>query len=198
MTIEHFEGYLSEHPKDLESMYGMAVAHAQKKEIDKAITYVQKAVDEGLPFARFLAGPRDLLKPLTSSPQFKVLAEKYAVELLHGPMLGCVTESSAKFWVRTANEVTVEVVVKSSGTGDSFQTRAAGKTSGKRDFTAVLAVEGLKPGTLYEYELRIDEGQKAGGGSFRTFGTSGKPAKFQVGFGGGAGFTPQYERMWNT
>jgi len=72
-AIEHFKKYLSEHPKDLESMYGMAVACAQKQEIDKAVTYVQKAVDEGLPFARFLAGPRDLLKPLTSSPEFKVL-----------------------------------------------------------------------------------------------------------------------------
>jgi alkaline phosphatase D len=197
-AIEHYDDYLREHPKDLESMYGLAVAYAQKQEIDKAITYVQKAVDEGLPFARFLAGPRDLLKPLTTSPEFKVLAEKYAVELLHGPMLGCVTESSAKFWVRTVNEVPVEVVVKSAGTGDSLQKRAAGKTSAKRDFTAVLAVEDLKPGTLYEYELRIDDSQKAGGGRFRTFGPSGRPAKFQVGFGGGAGFTPQYERMFNT
>ena len=197
-AIEHFQDYLNKYPKDLESMYGMAVAYAQKQEIDKAITNVKKATDEGLPFARFLAGPRDLLKPLTSSPEFKVLAEKYAVELLHGPMLGCVTESSAKFWVRTVNEVPVEIIVKSAGTGDSFQRRAAGKTSGKRDFTAVLAVEGLKPGTLYEYELRIDGDKKAGGWRFRTFGTSGRPIKFQVGFGGGAGFTPQYERMWNT
>jgi len=197
-AIEHYEDYLSEHPKDLESIYGLAVAFAQKQEIDKAVKYVQQAVDEGLAFARFLAGPRDLLKPLTSSTEFKVLAEKYAVELLHGPMLGCMTDSSAKFWVRTANEVPIEVVVKSAGTGGSFQTRASGKTSGKRDFTAVLAVEGLKPGTLYEYELHVDGKQKAGGGRFRTFGTSGRPAKFQVGFGGGAGFTPQYERMWNT
>ena len=197
-AIEHYVDYLGKHPKDLESMYGMAVAYAQKQEIDKAITNVKKATDEGLPFARFLAGPRDLLKPLTSSLEFKVLAEKYAVELLHGPMLGCVTESGAKFWIRTVNEVPVEIIVKSAGTGDSFQRRAAGKTSGKRDFTAVLAVEGLKPGTLYEYELRINGGQKFEGGRFSTFSPSGRPIKFQVGFGGGAGFTPQYERMWNT
>jgi alkaline phosphatase D len=62
----------------------------------------------------------------------------------------------------------------------------------------VLAVEDLKPDTLYEYEIRIDGNKKAEGGRFRTFGPSGRPAKFQVGFGGGAGFTPQYERMWNT
>ena len=65
-AIEQFEDYLNEHPKDLESIYGMVVAYAQKQEIDKAVAYVQKAVDEGLPFARFLAGPRDLLRPLTS------------------------------------------------------------------------------------------------------------------------------------
>jgi alkaline phosphatase D len=197
-AIEHFEDYLSEHPKDLESMYGLAVAYAQKQEIDKAVAYVQKAVDAGLPFARFLAGPRDLLRPLTSSTEFKVLAKKYAVELLHGPMLGCVTESSAKFWVRTANEVPVEIVVRGAGTDDSFRRQANGKTSSNRDFTAVLAVEDLKPGTLYEYEIRIDGNKKAGGGRFRTFGPSGRPAKFQVGFGGGAGFTPEHERMWNT
>jgi len=197
-AIEHFVDYLSEHPKDLESMYGLAVAYAQKREIDKALTYVQKAVDEGLPFVRFLAGPRDLLRPLTNSPGFKVLAKKYHVELLHGPMLGCVTDSSAKFWVRTANEVAVEVVVKSAGSDDSSEKRAAGKTSEKRDFTTVLAVEGLKPGTPYEYEILIDGTKKAGGGRFRTFVPSGRPAKFQVGFGGGAGFTPQHERMWNT
>ena len=197
VAIKHFGDYLNEYPKDLESMYGLAIAYAQKQEIEKAVTYVQKVVDEGLPFARFLAGPRDLLKPLTSSPQFKVLAEKYAVELLHGPMLGCVTESSAKFWIRTVNEVRVEVIVKRANSGDSSQIQAVGKTSRKRDFTAVIPVQGLKPGTLYEYEIRI-EGNKTGGGRFRTFPLPGKPAKFQIGFGGGAGFTPQYERMWNT
>jgi len=197
-AIEHYDDYLSEHPKDLESMYGLAVAYAQKQEIDKAVTYVQQAVEEGLPFARFLAGPRDLLKPLTSSPEFKVLAEKHKVELLHGPMLGCVTETSAKFWARTVNEIPVEIIVKSIGTGDPSTRQAYGKTSGKQDFTAVLTIKGLKPDTLYEYELRIDRGQKAGQGRFRTFGPSGRAAKFQVGFGGGAGFTPQHERMFNT
>ena len=53
-AIEHFEGYLNDHPKDLESMYGLAVAYAQKQEIEKAVTYVQNAVDEEPPFARLV------------------------------------------------------------------------------------------------------------------------------------------------
>jgi ribosomal protein S15P/S13E len=36
-AIKHFKDYLNEHPKDLESMYGLAVAYAQKQEIDKAV-----------------------------------------------------------------------------------------------------------------------------------------------------------------
>jgi len=70
-AIKHFEGYLSKHPKDLESMYGLAVAHAQKQDIDRAIAYVEQAVVEGSPFARFLAGPRSLLEPLTDSAEFR-------------------------------------------------------------------------------------------------------------------------------
>jgi alkaline phosphatase D len=197
-AIEHFEGYLSKHPGDLESMYGLALAHARKRDIDKAVSYVKQAVDGGLPFARFLAGPRNLLKPLTSSPKFKALAQKHAVGLLHGPMLGCVTDSSAKFWVRTVHEVSVEVRVENAGPGESFHTQAAGRTSSRRDFTAVLAVEGLKPDTLYHYELRVQGSKEPREGQFRTFPASGRPARFRVGFGGGAGYTPQYERMWNT
>ena len=198
VAIKRFESYLGEHPKDLESMYGLAVAYARKQEIGKAIQYVKKAVNGGLPFSRFLVGPRDLLKPLTNSPEFKALAEKYPAELLHGPMLGCLTDNSAKFWVRTAHEVNIEIVVKSIGTGVSSEKRTAGKTSQKRDFTAVLSVEGLRPDTLYEYEVYINGNREINGERFRTFGPPGKPLKFQVGFGGGAGFTPEHERMWNT
>ena len=197
-AVKQFENYLKKHPGDLESLYGLAVAYAQKKDIDKAMAYAKQAVDAGLPFGRFLAGPRDLLKPLTDSIEFKKLAKKHAVELLHGPMLGCVTDSSAKFWVRTANEVPVEVRVTNAGPRDSFHTRAIGKTSSRRDFTATLAVEGLKPDTLYDYELWVKGSKKPKEGRFRTFPASRKPAKFQIGFGGGAGYTPQHERMWNT
>ena len=64
------ETYLDKYPKDLESMYVMAVAYAQKGNIEEALGYVKQAVDTGLPFGRFLVGPRDLLKPLTESAGF--------------------------------------------------------------------------------------------------------------------------------
>jgi len=197
-AVKQFENYLKKHPGDLESLYGLAVAYAQKQDIGKAVAYVKQAVDAGLPFSRFLAGPRDLLKPLTDSTEFKKLAKKHAVELLHGPPLGCVTDSSAKFWVRTTNEVPVQVFVSASKTMRPIIKSAIVKTDAGKDFTAVLTVNGLKTDTLYDYGLWVEGSKKPKEGRFRTFPASGKPAKFQIGFGGGAGYTPQHERMWNT
>lgn len=197
-AIEHFEDYLGKHPKDLESMYGLAVAYAQKQDTDKAIVYVEQALDEGLPFSRFIAGPRDLLKPLTDSAVFKALAQRHGAELLHGPLLGCVTDTGAKFWVRTVNEVPVQVIIGASGKTGSIIKSDIVKTNKAKDFTAVVAVQGLKPDTRYYYKLLVDGSTQPRLWSFRTFLTSGTKSRFRVGFGGGAGFTPQYERMWDT
>jgi len=198
VAIRHFENYLQDHPGDLESLYGLAVAYAQKQDIDRAMQYVKQAVDAGLPFARFLAGPRDLLKPLTDTAEFKELSEKQAVEFLHGPMLGCVTDKSAKFWFRTADEVPVQVRISASEDMDSAIESAVGKTKKARDFTAVAAVQGLKPDTQYYYELLVNGKAEPKRWSFRTFPARGAKAKFEIGFGGGAGYTPWHERMWNT
>jgi alkaline phosphatase D len=197
-AIEHFESYLDKHPGDLESLYGLAVAYAQKADTARAMEYVKQALDAGLPFSRFLAGPRELLKPLTDRSDFQELAREHAVELLHGPMLGCVTDRRAKFWVRTTHEVPVEVRVRVAGAREFGSARAVGRTSSHTDFTAVLAVDSLRPDTLYDYELRAEGPGKPQEGRFRTFPASGQPAKFQVGFGGGAGYNPEHERMWNT
>jgi len=219
-AIKNLEKYLKKHPGDLESMYGLTVAYAQKKDIVKAMAYAKQAVDAGLPLGRFLAGPRDLLKPLTDSAEFKNLAKKHAVELLHGPMLGCVTDSSAKFWLRTANEALVQVFVSTSEKMDppiksviakkakksvSFCSEmkspiwcVIAKTNRAKDFTTVVAIDGLKANTQYYYEPVVAGKKVSKRRSFRTFPTSGTKCKFEVGFGGGAGYTPQHERMWNT
>jgi alkaline phosphatase D len=196
-AVKRFENYLKKHPGDLESLYGLAVAYAQKKDIVKAMAYAKQAVDAGLPFGRFLAGPRDLLKPLTYSAEFKDWSKKNAVELLHGPMLGCVTDSSAKFWVRTANAVPVQVSICELKKSDTL-IKSTVRTDRNKDYTAVIAVQGLKPDTTYWYTLMVNNVASSIKWQFRTFPAFGAKSKFQIGFGGGAGYTPQYERMWKT
>ena len=56
-AIKHFKDYLIKHPRDLESMYGLAVAYSHKNDITTAMAYMETALNEGLQFSRFLAGP---------------------------------------------------------------------------------------------------------------------------------------------
>jgi len=197
-AIEDTTAYLEEHPQDLESMYILATAYANRGDMDKALEYTKQAIDNGLPFGRFLAGPRDLLKPLTESRGFKALRKDNFVQLVHGPVLGCLTDSSVKFWVRTAEEAQVSVSVRKRASGPGSAVSVTGKTNAAHDFTAILSVDGLEADTLYDYELLAKGDDRATEGSFRTAPILHKPAKFLVGFGGGAGYTPEHERMWNT
>ncbi len=198
VAVRHFDDYLVIHPNDLESLFGLAVVYTQMGEVGKAMKYVKQAVDSGLPFGRFLAGPRDLLKPLMESVEFQEFSKRHATELLHGPMLGCVTDSSARFWVRTAAEVAVQVLVSNSKEMKApIKSNAVGTTE-SRDFTAIVFVQGLKPETKYYYELMINGKKESKQWSFHTFPHPGAKAKFKIGFGGGAGYTPQHERMWRT
>ena len=195
-AIDHFQRYLGVHSNDLESLYGLTVAFARKGELGKAVEYAQKAVKLGLPFQRFLAGPRSLLAPLTRTPQFKQMIRKYGTELLHGPLLGSMTENSARFWVRTASEVPVQIVARDS-VGNPIRSQIV-CTNAAKDYTAVLTVSGLRPATRYSYQVKVNAEDVPGTWSFRTFPAKGQAASFSIGFGGGAGYTPQHERMWNT
>ena len=197
-AVKDMEKYLQKNPGDAESLYGLTVAYAQKQDTAKALDYLNQALDAGLPFNRFLAGPRDLLEPLAESEKFKKLAKKHGSELIHGPMLGCMTESSVRFWVRTADEVPVQVLVSKSKRMRSPVKSEIAKTDKAKDYTAIVGVEGLSPDTQYYYRLLIDGKKQGGRESFRTFQPAGSKAKFQIGFGGGAGYTPKHERMWNT
>ncbi len=158
-----------------------------------AVKWADAALDAGLPFARLAVGPRDLLAPLYETDAFKTWATEYEdLTLLHGPMLGSVTDSGASFWVRTANATKVQVKV-----GDRL-TKTVNVTSAT-DFTVVAKIDGLAPATRYEYQVLID-GRPAdvANARFLTFPETGKPARFSVAFGGGAGYMPTWERMWDT
>ena len=196
-AFSYWQKYLAEHPDDLESHFGLAICYAQKGELDKSLAIAQEGVKKGLPFSRLLAGPRDLLKPLTESDAFAEWAKKEGIELLHGPTLGCLTDTSAKFWFRTWHEVKVEALVSTKNDLSDAVT-ADVTTDAKLDYTGVASIVGLAPSTQYYYKLVVDGKELPTVYDFKTMPTEGKPAKFQIMFGGGAGYTPWFEHMWNT
>jgi alkaline phosphatase D len=115
-------------------------------------------------------------------------------------LLGAVTDRSARLWVRTASEVPVTVHIFKSADDSAPVRTSKVQTSPQADYSGVLALDGLEPDTTYHYELRVPghAADTAGRRSFRTYPSPGHPAKFRIGFGGGAGYVPWHERMWDT
>ncbi len=196
-AVEFCERRLAQDPRDPEVFFMLAVARTQMKQLDEAATAAREALANGLPFERFLAGPRDLLRPLLQTPEFQKMAMQHP-GLIHGPLLGDVTDSGARFWVRTWRETPVTVRVLQY---DQKTAEAGAKTEAKRDYTAVIEIKGLQPATRYRYDVLIG-GQSVlpGSGlpSFETFPARATSSRFRVAFGGCAGYTPVHERMWNT
>lgn len=203
-AVELCQRVLAAVPNDRESLFNLTVVQARLGRLDEAVATMNRAIAAGLPSERFLVGPRELIEPLRRTEAFAQLVEKYAERLIHGPMLGCVTDRSARFWVRTAEEVPVQVIVSEradpGGAANSAIKSATVFTEAQRDYTAVAEVVGLKPDTLYHYDVLIKGRGQLGPDcpAFRTFPAQGSAARFQVGFGGGAGYTEQHEQMWLT
>ncbi|MDW7680213.1 MAG: alkaline phosphatase D family protein, partial [bacterium] len=167
---------------------------------DSAFQTMKIAIEKGLPFERFLAGPRDLLKPLTESTEFKQLVAEKKIQLLHGPMLGCVSENSAKFWVRSVDEVPVQIIASLSNNLTTAIKSEKILSDSKEDYTAIVELNGLQPATTYYYSVLINGKSeiKPPFPSFRTYPAISSQAQFKVVFGGGAGFYPPNERVWDT
>ena len=191
-------------PDDLEALFNQVVAWCEFEKVEKAIAPLQEALAKGLPLERFLAGPRHLLQPLYETQEFQALLAKQPIQLIHGPMLGDVTENSAKVWVRTVDEnlVTVRASAKFKR-GSSIRSVEYGgeaKSRAEYDFTAVVEMVGLVPDTEYSYDVLIDgksvlKGERP---QFKTRCRRGESTQIKIAFGGGAGFNPHLERMWDT
>lgn len=199
-AIAYCRQRLEDNPHELESLFTLTIAWCRLDETQQALTTMNRALDAGLPFARFLAGPRDLLKPLTETPEFRQLAAREEIQLIHGPLLGCLTDSSARFWVRTLDELPVQIVVSTSHDLSRPIESSVIASDADRDFTAVVEVTGLQAGTEYFHDVVVDGETNLGPHfpTFRTYPPPGTHGRFHVAFGGGASFVPDHERMWNT
>jgi len=180
-----------------ETHYTLAMLHSLQGDGVVALEHARAAVDGGVKFERFLAGPRDAFAALYETEDFRKWAARKSKRLLHGPMLGHVTEDAASFWMRTADES--EITVQVTPADGSKMKSATGKSRSEDDYTAVIRVSGLSPGTGHSYRIIID-GELADipTATFHTHPPQGQPAGFRVVFTACAGYAPEHERVWNT
>lgn len=194
---------LSKEPQDdPETLFVRMMAELGLGQTEAAVATAEAAMKAGLPFARLVAGPQEQLAPLYQTEAYRGWRKDHAdLRLLHGPMLGNVTDSAASFWVRTAEPAEVKIqLYAADGNRDNPAPLATGtaQSTAESDRTAVVRVSGLTASTEYRYTVEV-AGQvvEVENARFRTFPTAGKGAKFLVAFGGGAGYIPMWEHMWD-
>lgn len=208
LAVKYCERRLKESPADPEVYYMLTLAYATiasekssggEKWLVRAEKSMQKALDLGMPFGRFIAGPRTLMAPLAGRDLFLRLYRESS-PLVHGPMLGDARETSIKCWVRTAGESSVQMAAwKFSDPSDTLLSGIV-QTSGKADYSTVIEMEGLEPGTSYLYTILVNGKTVFKSSEIPSF-TSGRPENipdhFRIAFGGGAGYIPEAEKVWN-
>ncbi len=197
MAGKYLRKLRKEEPGDPETLFMLGLWHASGGRAEKAAARFANAVDQGLPPGRLVAGPRDLLEPIEDHPAYRELVDQRVPRLIHGPMVGSVTDRRARIWVRTAEASDVRIALGEAASLDDPR-RVSARSTAARDFTAVLEVDGLQPDTAYHYAVTVGDGPEHGPYRFRTFPERGKPARFRVAFGGGASYVPERERIWDT
>ena len=179
-------------PGKPETHFVAMMAALKQGRTEEGVKRMQQAVAAGLPFGRLVAGPRDVLKPLYASDGYRKLARLHGpVDLVHGPMLGAVTDTAASIWLRTARAARIVILVRDMASR-AIVHEAFGRTMPGTDFTAVVRLKGLKPGQAYGYQVLVDgRPQEAANTRFRTAAVAGQSGKTRIVFGGGAGYVPK-------
>ncbi|NND31829.1 MAG: alkaline phosphatase [Saprospiraceae bacterium] len=195
-AIYNLQEYLLSYPDDAESHYCLTVAYSVKNMIPESMDHLRKAVDSGMPIERFIAGPKSLLKNLHATGEFQEFVSKNTNGLIHGPMLGSVTSSSAKIWFRTSHSLAAKIEVLAV---DTFQPVKVVEVKTSPDGLATMVdLPDLKPATTYFYRIYSGDQLLFDRGTIKTGIKDGTKIKARIGFGGGAGYTPWFERMWDT
>jgi len=74
----------------------------------------------------------------------------------HGPVLGNVTSSSIRVWLRANREIPFEVLVRPQRPPFNKALATPAKTRADEDFTGFADVRGLQPNTVYAYAVRVN------------------------------------------
>jgi phosphodiesterase/alkaline phosphatase D-like protein len=97
----------------------------------------------------------------------------------HGPMLGAVSEDSAKIWVRT--DLPADVTCDLFEVGTAVQLTQNVQTTLASDNTCIITFDELKKETEYQYVVSV--GQSEYQASFTTLGPSLTQEGFKIVYG---------------
>lgn len=96
----------------------------------------------------------------------------------HGPVIGALTQSGCKVYVRTAQPGQLVQLQVSAYKDLSSPLNFEGTTNPQRDNSVMLQLSQLQHDTRYYYQVLIDGKQDTITGNFRTFPQEGKPGDY--------------------
>jgi hypothetical protein len=176
-----------EHPALLEGAYGRGRFLVSSLWVDKAFgkdgkpVVGAKAMDVAKGFFGAVAAYVELVRT-GRAPE--VVPTPKPLEKPTGPMIGHVSSSEARVWYRPSNPGNYKLSVRGPG-GEVVASDEQRAAADHHDQCVVFDVSGLRPDTLWTYEIVLgDERVSAGPGNrFRTPPADGQPARVTIGFG---------------
>lgn len=104
----------------------------------------------------------------------------YAQYVTHGPVVGAVSSSTARIYVRTTQAAAVKIQL-STDTSFTNVTEVSDSTFAWRDSSNILSFSGLSAYTTYYYRVFVNGNQDTVSGYFRTFPATGAKGHYKWG-----------------
>lgn len=183
--------------KDPELLFGLSLAYSVKNDSRRSFNYFQQALENGLQISRFMTAMEGFETLHRHQPFLDAIAP-YKNLPVHGPVLGALTDTSAKIWFRTWQEAEVMVKVFSDPQTRNLVTSASNTSKAADDYTTVVNVTKLKPNTTYYYRVLVNQTDADIAPSLKTLPREDEPGRFTVGFGGCSAYNPEFEHIWDT
>ncbi len=143
--------------------------------------------------------PDGALGSISDREDYRAIVERWGLKLFGGPMVGSVTDTSARIWLRTPFEAGVAIAWAESPTLVNAARTPVRHTTTNDDLVAVFTLSGLDAMTVYHYQVFVDEHPVFGDTlpAFRTYPPKGRTESITIGFGGGARYVPENEYIWD-
>jgi alkaline phosphatase D len=132
-------------------------------------------------------------------PALQKLIQENGIQLFGGPILGDVTSTTAKFWLRATQPCAISLEITETNSANApiptFKTRV----TEANDLTVIIEANGLRSFTEYLANFSDENGPIGRRNNlFRTSPALGQKERFSVAFGGGARYNPSKEIIWKT
>jgi len=91
---------------------------------------------------------------VAADSEVQKICDSQSITHLGGPMLGTVSSTGVRVWIRTLRAAKVQVQVTVNG---SVKTFGPVKSGPQTDMVAIVPVTGLKPATTYPYKVLVED-----------------------------------------